>query len=84
MPIEYAKKGEKPKKQPAETALLPKTLIMGKEVSPGDKVTLEVVHVYEDEVEVAYPTKTVKEESDEQLDAMAEEEMPVAPPPAVA
>lgn len=45
-----------PRTKPAvksETALLPKSLL-GPEAKPGDSVTLKVVHVYEDEVEVAY------------------------------
>ena len=37
-----------------ETALLPKSILGGKEFQPGDEVVLKVVHIYEDEVEVAY------------------------------
>jgi len=35
----------------ASTALLPKS-IFGKEMKPGDKEQIEIVHVYEDEYEV--------------------------------
>lgn len=42
-----------------ETALLPRTIFSGKELTPGSKCTFEVVKVYEDEVEVKY----VKEEN---------------------
>lgn len=36
------------------TALLPKSILAGKEFKPGDEVVLEIVHLYEDEVEVKY------------------------------
>jgi len=36
------------------SALLPKTVLGGKTFEPGDKVELEIVHVYDDEVEVRY------------------------------
>lgn len=75
MPIEYKESDGKPKEPPAETALIPKSLLMGKEVGPGDRVTLEVTHVYEDEVEVGYAKeKTLTEESADELDNMASEE----------
>lgn len=87
MPIEYDTEdrtegatGEKEK--PAETALLPKSLLMGKEVKPGAKITLEVTHIYEDEVEVAYPKKTPMEESGDELDKMARPEFGGELPPA--
>lgn len=35
-----------------KTALLPKTILGGKEFAPGDEVVLKVVKVYEDEIEV--------------------------------
>lgn len=62
-----------------ETALIPKSLLMGKEVNPGDEVILKVVHIYEDEVEVQYPTGEAEEkkspmmESEEMMDGMATE-----------
>jgi hypothetical protein len=35
-----------------ESALLPKSLLGGGDLKPGSTVTLKIVHVYEDEVEV--------------------------------
>jgi hypothetical protein len=35
-----------------ESALLPKSLFAGKEVQPGEEITLKVVRLYDDEVEV--------------------------------
>lgn len=37
-----------------DTALLPKSLFAGKDIEPGSKCEVEVVHVYGDEVEVKY------------------------------
>lgn len=51
-----------------ETALLPKSLFSGKDIEPGSKCEVEVVHVYEDEVEVKY----VKHKED--LDAKEKDE----------
>lgn len=82
MPIEYNENDNEtegqPKKRPAETALIPKSLLMNKEVGPGDRVILEVTHVYEDEVELAYPTKEKEpmDEANEALDGMTESEEP--------
>lgn len=39
-----------------ETALLPKTILAGKEFKPGEEVVLKIVHIYDDEIEVAYAT----------------------------
>lgn len=38
------------------TALLPKSVLGGKEFKPGDEVVLKIEHIYEDEVEVSYAT----------------------------
>lgn len=61
-----------------ETALIPKSLLMGREFNPGDEVVLKVVHIYEDEVEVQYATEEPEEEesgtmmeADEEMDKMA-------------
>lgn len=35
-----------------ETALIPKSLLMGKEVKVGETIPMKVVHIFEDEVEV--------------------------------
>jgi hypothetical protein len=44
---------QNPDEQPeGETALLPKSLLGGGDCQPGERINLEVVHVYEDEVEV--------------------------------
>lgn len=45
----------------SDTALLPKSLL-GSDAKPGDTITLSVVHVYEDEIEV---TKSKQEEPQE-------------------
>lgn len=55
-------------KEPAEgesgeTALLPKSILGGKEFKPGEEVVLKVVNVHDDQVEVAYATGESKEES---------------------
>lgn len=63
-----------------QTALIPKSLLMGKEFNPGDEVVLKIVHLYEDEVEVEYaPEKKEEKEGmddmhpEDQLDTMAHE-----------
>jgi beta-lactam-binding protein with PASTA domain len=38
----------------AENALIPKSILAGQDIKPGQEITLKVVHVYEDEVEVQY------------------------------
>lgn len=45
-----------PENQPeeGETALLPKSILAGKEFNPGDEVVLKIVRINEDEVEVSY------------------------------
>lgn len=61
-----------------ESALIPKSLLMGKEFNPGDEVVLKIVHIYEDEVEVQYATEEPKDEesspmmeSEDEMDQMA-------------
>lgn len=46
-----------------ETSLLPKTMF-GEDVKTGDTLSLKVVHVYEDEIEVA-PMSESQEEAEE-------------------
>lgn len=59
------------------TALLPKSILAGKDFKPGDRVILRVVHLYDDEVEVAYakeepkPKKSMMDESEEGMDKYA-------------
>lgn len=55
-------KGDEDEKDEGVTALLPKSILAGKEFQPGEEVVLKIVHIYDDEVEVAYATG---EESDE-------------------
>lgn len=45
-----------------ETALLPKTILAGKEFKPGDEVVLKIVAMHGDEVEVAYATEEGSED----------------------
>jgi len=48
------------------TALLPKSILMGKKFKPGEEVVLKIVHEYDDEIEVAYATeKKSKDDSGE-------------------
>lgn len=58
-----------------ETALVPKSLFAGKAPEVGDTVSLKVVHIYEDEIEVE-PETEEKEESgsamDEAMNGMGE------------
>jgi hypothetical protein len=37
-----------------ETALLPKSILGGKDFKPGEEVVLKIVRMHDDEVEVAY------------------------------
>lgn len=59
----------------AASALIPKSVIGDHKLKPGDQVILEVVHVYEDEVEVKYGKKDKKEESDEDEGESSESQM---------
>jgi hypothetical protein len=80
MPIRRKNEQEedKPMDEIGETALLPVSLLHGQEVTPGDEITLRVVHVYEDEVEVAYGAEEKETEpmadAEAALDAVAQEE----------
>lgn len=51
----------------AASALIPKSVIGDHKLKPGDQVILEVVHIYEDEVEVKYG-KDKKEKKDDDSD----------------
>lgn len=69
-----AEKGEAEEEDTGEaTALLPKSVLGGKEFKPGEEVVLKIVHVYEDEVEVAYATEKPEGEAEEEDE---EEPMP--------
>ena len=48
------------------TALLPKSILAGKDFKPGEEVVLKVLRILDDQVEVAYATgEGSKEESPE-------------------
>lgn len=61
----------------AASALLPKSVLGDHKLKPGDQVMLEVVHIYEDEVEVKYgrkdKEKKEKRDQDSDNDKMDEE-----------
>jgi len=44
-------------KMDGPTALIPKTLLAGKEFKPGEEVVMKIVHDHGDEVEIAYATE---------------------------
>ena len=50
-----------------QTALLPKTILAGKQFDPGDEVVLKIVKVYENEVEVAYATGDEEETANQPM-----------------
>lgn len=58
-----AKEGQESASQEAEehkgdeTALLPKSILMGKEFKPGEEVVLEIVRMLDDQVEVKYASE---------------------------
>lgn len=67
---------EKPKEDDAgNTALLPKDFFEGQELKPGQQYYVEVVRMYENEVEVKYPHEVKEEkptkEADDAIEAMA-------------
>ena len=51
MPAGAAKETEE---KDGETAVLPKSILAGKDFSPGDEVVLRIVRMHDDSVEVAY------------------------------
>ncbi len=70
---------EKPDKESeyeGETALVPKSFLAGKELRPGDRVEMEVVHIYDDEIEVKPTSETEPKRepgmmsADEEIDDM--------------
>lgn len=54
------------------TALLPKSILGGKEFKAGEEVVLKIVKVYGDEVEVEYATGTEPKEktTDQEIDEL--------------
>lgn len=47
-----------------ETALLPKSILAGKEFKPGDEVVLKIVKEHGDQVEVQYATEEPEEDTE--------------------
>lgn len=76
-PAESAAPGEKPEGEGEEgaTALIPKSVLGGKEFEPGQEVVLKVVRVHGDQVEVSYASETPETPSgpnaDQEIDEMA-------------
>jgi hypothetical protein len=52
--VDSPKEESKEQEAGEDTALLPKSLFSGKDIEPGSKCEVEIVHIYEDEVEVKY------------------------------
>lgn len=52
------------------TALIPKSLLAGKEFKPGEEIVLKIVHIYEDEVEVEYAKSEEGEETPQETERM--------------
>lgn len=57
------------------TALLPKSILMGKKFDVGDEVVLRITGIHENEISVAYAEEPKKEEGGEK-EGMAEAPMP--------
>src|SRR5512139_1764347 len=55
-----------------ETALVPKSILAGKTLQPGDTVTFKVVHLYDDEVELRPESESKEEEETESMSASEE------------
>lgn len=75
-PVDAAQGQEQEKDDTGQTALLPKSILAGKEFKPGDEVILKITHIYDDEVEVAYAHEEKAEEPKPKSSmAMAEDRM---------
>lgn len=57
------------------TALLPKSILAGKEFKPGEEVILRIVHDYGDQIEVEYATEKKGMSGDESETSMASKKM---------
>ena len=68
----------KPEEQETDsnTALIPKTLLAGKDFNPGDEVVFKIVAMHGEEVEIQYATEDKPEKKptamDEAMDSMGE------------
>lgn len=67
-----------------ESALIPKSLLMGKEYKVGETIPLKVVHIFEDEVEVQCEPYEKSEDKEEMSEMESSETMldGMAVPPA--
>lgn len=71
-----AESGGPPKeKSEGQTAILPKSILAGKEFKPGEEVVLKIVAIHDNDVEVEYSHDEEKEE-----ESPAEPPMEGAPP----
>ena len=53
-PSEQSSPGEEKDPRDSKTALLPRSILAGKEFEPGDEVVLKIVAMHDDEIEVEY------------------------------
>lgn len=61
-PPEEAAEGQEPHQEEGEhTALLPKSILAGKDFKPGEEIVLKIVRLHDDQVEVAYASGEEKE-----------------------
>lgn len=58
-----------------ETALLPKSILAGKEFKPGEEVVLKIVRIHDDEVEVEYAADKPEESESEDEPESADSEI---------
>lgn len=65
-------KSKEDKKDDMPTALIPKSLLAGKDFKPGEEIVFKIVHLYDDEVEIEYASSS-KKEKDESSDSDSEE-----------
>ena len=61
---------------PSSTALLPKSILMGKEFNVGDEVVLKISAIHDNEVEVEYAPAEGKSEADETTPPDTTDEQP--------
>ena len=73
---ESDEKDAKPKEDKNDdmpTALVPKSLLAGKDFKPGEEIVFKIVHLYDDEVEIEYASSSKKDNKDEYSDSDSEE-----------
>lgn len=76
---EGSQQGTESDDEVGETALVPKSILAGKDLQPGDTVTFKVVHLYDDEIALRPVSESKEEETEPQgmsandeIDSMAE------------